>query len=698
MLNFNQMQNIIERLKNNKSPDYFGFSSKHVKNGGFISTEFLMKYINTSFQFIEHGVPEQELVGAASLVYKGSKKPLNNPKSFRKITVCALLGQIKQMAVCDLAFPILKPLKPPSQLGFTPGLFVKLANIAISEKRALACTNNQIVLHQFLDATAAFDETLHPIILSQMYNGSIEDDIWKYFQLLHKNSTTYVKWNGLCTSDMISEGKGNRQGGLASSEEWKLYNNEMIKQLELAAREPDFISGVPTSCVAVADDVAPCATASHPRDAIHQMQLLLNIVEDQGTQLHMKFGADKCKLLVSGRPNKFKAVNALLVNEPDILTFYGSPVNMVEDYYVHIGVPQAPHKQSQVMVDYRITRGQDISYKLQGSTRNSISGVSPLSNRKMFLSYHQPSFLYGTETMTLNMSDIERLETKYRKTLKCMLSLPDCTVSASVYLCIGVLPAEAQRDLEILGLLGQLAMCDQEAQNIKEIIEHSLSFYGINFSGWSGLARRTCLFYGLPDPLTYLQNPWRADRWREHCKKVVTSYWENKLINIVKETPTLQYVDTSSLSLSIPMRGWQLAGLNSVNVREATIVNWMLLGTYFTQEMLYKMKKSNSPLCMGCANGTIESGQIENLSHFLLHCPYYDQIREEYLPKLMMLNKQTSGIINNEYLMILSILDPLSSNLPEEFVQNWSSAKSAFELSRKFCSNMHKKREKLPKK
>ena len=120
-------------------------------------------------------------------------------------------------------------------------------------------------------------------------------------QLLHMNSTTYVKWNGLCTSDVISEGKGNRQGGLASAEEWKLYNNEMITQLESCAKESDFISGVPTSSVAVADDVAPCATASHPRDAIHQMQLLLNIVEDQGTQLHMKFGAEKCKLLVSGR-------------------------------------------------------------------------------------------------------------------------------------------------------------------------------------------------------------------------------------------------------------------------------------------------------------------------------------------------------------------------------------------------------------
>ena len=126
--------------------------------------------------------------------------------------MCELLGQIKQMAVCDLALPIMRPLKPPSQLGFTPGLFMKLSKIIVTEKRALAIFHNKIVLHQFLDATAAFDETLHAIILNQMYQGKIEDDIWKYFQKLHANATTYVKWQGLPTTDLISENKGNRQG------------------------------------------------------------------------------------------------------------------------------------------------------------------------------------------------------------------------------------------------------------------------------------------------------------------------------------------------------------------------------------------------------------------------------------------------------------------------------------------------------
>ena len=119
-----------------------------------------------------------------------------------------------------------------------------------------------------------------------MFNGGMEDNLWKYFQLHHQNSTTFMKWNGLYSVDHISEGKGNRQGGLASGEESNLYNNKMIQQLEEEATQTNKISFIPTSCVAVADDVVPCTTAEHPLDALHNMQHLLNVVEDYCKQLH----------------------------------------------------------------------------------------------------------------------------------------------------------------------------------------------------------------------------------------------------------------------------------------------------------------------------------------------------------------------------------------------------------------------------
>ena len=116
----------------------------------------------------------------------------------------------------------------------------------------------------------------------------------------------------------------------------------------------------------------------------------------------------------------------------------------------------------------------------------------------MFICYFQPSFLYGLDTLKINKGDLERLETRYRSVIKHMMAVPDNTPSCSIYLVSGLLPAEAQRD--IMGLLGQLAICSKDLQNVTEIIHHNLIFYGSEFGGWSGLARSTAEKYSLPDP------------------------------------------------------------------------------------------------------------------------------------------------------------------------------------------------------
>ena len=109
-------------------------------------------------------------------------------------------------------------------------------------------------------------------------------------------------------------------------------------------------------------DYAPTVTDAEPRDALHKMQILLNIVESHGRQLHMEFGVTKFKLLINARPKKLKQVEELLSTEPGILTFYGKPVSLVDGSYTHIGVPQAPRQQSKTVTDYRVSKGEDITY------------------------------------------------------------------------------------------------------------------------------------------------------------------------------------------------------------------------------------------------------------------------------------------------------------------------------------------------
>ena len=43
------------------------------------------------------------MLGTATMAYKGKGKELTDPKSYRIITVCAILGKLKEMAICDIS-------------------------------------------------------------------------------------------------------------------------------------------------------------------------------------------------------------------------------------------------------------------------------------------------------------------------------------------------------------------------------------------------------------------------------------------------------------------------------------------------------------------------------------------------------------------------------------------------------------------
>ena len=62
----------------------------------------------------------------------------------------------------------------------------------------------------------------------------------------------------------------------------------------------------------------------------------------------------------------------------------------------------------------------------------------------------------------------------YRSVMKQMIAVPDNTPSSSIYLVLGILLAEAQRDLDILGLLGHIAVCPLDLKNVKDIISNNL--------------------------------------------------------------------------------------------------------------------------------------------------------------------------------------------------------------------------------
>ena len=383
-------------------------------------------------------------------------------------------------------------------------------------------------------------------------------------------------------------------------------------------------------------------------------------------------------------------------SEPDILTFYGQPVTKIEngDFYVHLGVVQAPTNQSMLAVNYRISKATEIVYLHQGSTKSALSGVSPTANRNIVLCYDLPTYIYGLDTIHVNATDLDRLEVKYRGHLRNLQSLPSSVASPAVYLSMGVLPAVAERDVEILGLLGQLAQCPRDLQAVSDIVQDGLEKFDLTFQGWSGLARKTAMIYNIQDPLELMQEPWSSERWRTFCRKIVTDYWISTLHESSKSYSTLDLLDVSRLRLDSPHPIWSAASRDSVGTSQAVYQMWIILGCYNTQQRLAKMNKVKSPNCILCSDVS-DTPQIEDRVHFLLSCPALSETRENFLCQLVNLSPVVTNYIEVSSQFLLCLLDPLSPMVPEELRNSWYDEEEIYKWSRKFCFSMHKRRTAL---
>ena len=245
-----------------------------------------------------------------------------------------------------------------------------------------------------------------------------------------------------------------------------------------------------------------------------------------------------------------------------------------------------------------------------------------------------------------------------------------------------------------VGLLGQVAQCPRDLQAVTDIVEENLARYDIDFPGWTGVVRKTATTYGLDDPLELLQQPWRADRWRQHCKKVITEYWVKVLHESCQSYTSLDLFDVSRLLLEAPHPIWVAAGRDSYSTSQAVYQLWLLLGVYNTQERLARMKKVKSADCVLCPD-VGDSPMIEDRVHFLLSCPALAETRDNFMSQLGDLSPVVVKYRDETTTFLLSLLDPLSPMLPQELRSSWSSDTDIYKWSRKFCYAMHKKRTKL---
>jgi hypothetical protein len=154
----------------------------------------------------------------------------NDAINYRGITVLPVISKVVEGVIRDRIQPLIHNMQNPTQRGFTKGSSPMNAALPVEEAYIILTDEKQNGHLVLLDAKAAFDKIIHLHLFWRMYHAEIQDKTWTIIKSLHHNAESYIKWAG-STSDCFNVGMGVRQGGILSTDHYKLYINPLLDRL-----------------------------------------------------------------------------------------------------------------------------------------------------------------------------------------------------------------------------------------------------------------------------------------------------------------------------------------------------------------------------------------------------------------------------------------------------------------------------------
>ena len=284
---------------------------------------------------------------------------------------------------------------------------------------------------------------------------------------------------------------GFEQGGMNSSDFYKLYNNEQLTIAQGSELGVDIGSGV-ISAVGQADDVMLLS------NSIYSLKLLVKLTEEYCLKYRVKLEPKKTKLL--GYCNKKTELLVKLAASSKLITINESAVEFTHEAD-HVGVLRntdgnLPNIMNRV-VEHKKALGAVLSAGLARGHRGS-----PAAALKIHQLHCTPVLFSGLATLYLSKAETSIIDKHYQYTLQNLQRLHFKTPRSIIFFLAGSLPGEAILHLRQLSLLSMI--CHLPEDPLHHHAKYVLTCLPPSASSWFHQLRDTCLQYRLPHPLELL--------------------------------------------------------------------------------------------------------------------------------------------------------------------------------------------------
>ncbi|XP_063442173.1 uncharacterized protein LOC134722482 [Mytilus trossulus] len=480
----------------------------------------------------------------------------------------------------------------------------------------------------------AFDVVDHIHLFWKLYHQGITGPTWLLIRELYNNTSTQVKSQG-CISQAFTNEQGVKQGGILSANFYKSYNKNILDTLE--ATNIGFKIGTNyLGCPTCADDIMLCATSE--QDASTQLRIIESCTKNDRVKINSK----KTEILLINK--KSKEFNLELFNE-----------KISEKQTIkHLGIERQDRNSPNVV--NRISTARATMYSLMGAGLHGINGVNPLISYKLWRTFVIPRMLYGFEILNFNKADILKLENFQKKTFKHLLSLPQRTADAAIYILLG---AEAIEQLIHKAMISLFLRISKDTNSIEyKIGIRQLATKDDNSNSWYIKVDHILKAYGLPSAHEIVLN--LNKNWKRLTHDMIDSTWKTKWSEIAKTKSSLNHMEISKWNFRNPNKCWSSVRDNKRDVNKGIIKSRILTGTYKTQSINNRFDSTKSPQCKLCTEET------EDYKHFLMNCKSLNSVRKIHHIRLK--NLLIENQINYNYIIksdddLLQLLIDSSTNL-----------------------------------
>ena len=672
---------ILKRMKPNVR-DFWSITPLHyLKAGqeGLLHFNFLMNVIINNIN--SSTIKELNTVFAL-LLHKGHGKSRTSDRSYRTISTCPVISKALDMYIHDLHIAKWNEEQAETQYQ-GEGSNHDLAALLITEaiQHSLLYSKESIYL-LFLDARSAFDTVVPKFLIRNLYFAGLSGDSLLYIDNRLNSRLTYCNWDEELMGPIKDE-HGLEQGGCNSSDNYKSYNNDLLKWVQNSKQGVDLGNNLVVSGVGQADDVVLLS------NNIYSLFNILHIALKYCKEYHVDLCADKTKLIMMTPRSNPTLVhnNPIKINE-EVIEFSKEAE--------HVGVIRSINGNTSHILNRIVSHKKALGAILHSGAalnhRGNIAGVIKIEKL-----YALPVLLSGSASLVLNKAEENILDHHYTGTLRKLLKACPNTPRSFVHFMCGSLPASAFLHLRQLGLFCMITRLPDDPLNLQA--RHVLTTHPPTSKSWFMKVRSLCLQYDMPHPLQLLNNPLSKDAFKKLSKSKVINHWEIFLRSEAAILPSLIHpkLDFYSLTQTHPILS--MPGSNPHEVSKAVIQTKMLSGRYQTALLTRHWSPSRSEWCPAITCSKVP----ESLEHILLYCPYYASIREQLILQWARVMNRSAHLLLFQMLsgpassLLSFILDPSTHPTVIKLVQELGldMLKIFMSLTRNWCWAVHKGRASL---